>query len=435
MKEKIFCTYCGESLDKDTNFCSECGKEVVKKEQPKKRGYKKKAEEIPVVEVAPVVEENKEIISEETLTREEQLEDELILKKREINKIKRGRFISPIISCLITLLICFAVFSLFYEYYLKNMVIETTKREVTITDKGISEAVEKVYDSVVVVESYYKNKLYSTGTGFVYHTKDDKAYILTNHHVIDNSDEVKVVFTNNEKEKVVVLGSDKYSDVAVLSVDKDKIISVAEIGSSEKLKVGDTAFAVGAPLDSSTYAWTVTRGIISGKDREVATQQNVMKVLQTDTAINSGNSGGPLCNSNGEVIGITNMKLASSSIEGMGFAIPIETAIKNAENLMEGKEVERPYLGVEIGQASKSYYGEDTYVYINKVEEDGSADKAGLKAGDIILEVNDVEVDTIVHFQYELYKYKIGDKIKITIERNGEEKTLVVKLGTKNKEA
>jgi hypothetical protein len=225
------------------------------------------------------------------------------------------------------------------------------------------------------------------------------------------------------------------NNAEILSIDKDKIISVAELGSSEELKVGDTAFAVGAPLDSSTYAWTVTRGIISGKDREVATQQNVMKVLQTDTAINSGNSGGPLCNSNGEVIGITNMKLASSSIEGMGFAIPIETAIKNAENLMEGKEVERPYLGVEIGQASKSYYGEDTYVYINKVEEDGSADKAGLKAGDIILEVNDVEVDTIVHFQYELYKYKIGDKIKITIERNGEEKTLVVKLGTKNKEA
>ena len=430
MKDKIFCTYCGESLDKDTNFCSECGKEVVK-EQPKKRGRKKKVVEPVVetqpVEVAPVV--------EETLTREEQLEDELVLKAREINKIKRGRFLSPIISSVITLLICFAAFSLFYEYYLKNMVIETTKREVTVTDKGISEAVEKVYDSVVVVESYYKNKLYSTGTGFVYKTKDDKAYILTNHHVIEGADEVKVVFTNNKTEKVEVLGSDKYSDVAVLGIDKEHIISIAEIGSSEELKVGDTSFAVGAPLDSSTYAWTVTRGIISGKDRVVETSSNVMKVLQTDTAINSGNSGGPLCNSNGQVIGITNMKLAASSIEGMGFAIPIETAIQVAETLMEGKEVERPYLGVEIGEARPSYYSDEVYVYVNKVEEDSPADKGGLKKDDIIKKVNDAEINSIAYFQHELYKYDIGEKIKITVERDGEEITLVIKLGTKNKEA
>ena len=243
------------------------------------------------------------------------------------------------------------------------------------------------------------------------------------------------VFTNDKKETVTVLGSDAYSDVAVLSVDKENIISIAELGSSEDLKVGDTAFAVGAPLDSSTYAWTVTRGIISGKDRVVETSENVMKVLQTDTAINSGNSGGPLCNSNGEVIGITNMKLASSSIEGMGFAIPIETAIKMANQLMEGKDIERPYIGVSIGLARESYYSEETYVYINKVEKNSPAEKAGLKAGDIILKVNDVETPSIVKFQHELYKYEIGEKVKITIERDGDEQTLVVKLGTKNKEA
>ena len=207
------------------------------------------------------------------------------------------------------------------------------------------------------------------------------------------------------------------------------------MGSSEDLKVGDTAFAVGAPLDSSTYAWTVTRGVISGKNRTVATSSTIMEVLQTDTAINSGNSGGPLCNSNGEVIGVTNMKLASSSIEGMGFAIPIETAIKNADTLIDGKEISRPYIGVRIGEGRKTYYSTETYVYIDSVEEDGAADKAGLKAGDIILKVNDVEVDSIVYFQHELYKYKIGEKIKITVERNGEEKTLVLKLGTKGKDA
>ena len=436
MKDKMFCTHCGEEIEQDSNFCQECGQEILKKEEPpKKRGRTKKVEET-------VIEEQKENevveikrINDDDLKKQEQLEEELFLKERELKKAKRGRFLRPILSSVITFILCLAAFGCFYEYYLKNLVIETTKKEVTVTDKGISEAVEKVYDSVVVVECYYKNKLYSTGTGFVYKTSDDKAYILTNHHVIENGDDVKVVFTNNEKETVTVVGSDAYSDVAVLSIDKEKIISVAELGSSENLKVGDTAFAVGAPLDSSTYAWTVTRGIISGKDRVVETSSNVMKVLQTDTAINSGNSGGPLCNSNGEVIGITNMKLASSSIEGMGFAIPIETAIKMAKELMDGKEIKRPYIGVSIGLARESYYSEETYVYIDSVEKKSPAEKAGLKAGDIILKVNDVEITTLVQFQYELYKNDIGDKVKITIDRDGDEKTLVVTLGSKNKEA
>ncbi len=431
MKDKLFCIRCGEPLESDDNFCPECGIKIEKEEPLKKRGRKKK-EEV-VIEEPP--KEEKVIELPKVDKRTEELEDELYLKEKELKKIKRGRFLSPIISCVITFIICLTAFGFFYEYYLKNLVIETTKREVTVTDKGISEAVDKVYDSVVVVESYYKNKLYSTGTGFVYKTKDDKAYILTNHHVIEQSDEVKVVFTNNNKETVKVLGSDAYSDIAVLSVDKDDIIAIAELGSSEELKVGDTAFAVGAPLDSSTYAWTVTRGVISGKNRVVETSSTIMEVLQTDTAINSGNSGGPLCNSNGEVIGITNMKLASSSIEGMGFAIPIETAIEHAETLMEGKDIERPYIGVEIGEGRESYYSENTFVYINKVEKDSPAAKAGLKAGDIILKVEDVEVSTIVYFQHELYKYEIGETIKITVDRDGEEKTLVLTLGTKNKEA
>ena len=430
MNNKKICPNCGQELEEKYKFCYECGTQIPEIEQPKKRGRKKKV-------VEPVIEEiiEKKEILEPTLTKEEQLEDELIIKERELKTAKRGRFLRPIISCVITFILCLTAFGFFYEYYLKNLVIETTKREVTVTDKGISEAVDKVYDSVVVVESYSKNKLYSTGTGFVYKTKDDKAYILTNHHVIEGADEVKVVFTNNKTEKVEVLGSDKYSDVAVLGIDKEHIISIAEIGSSEELKVGDTSFAVGAPLDSSTYAWTVTRGIISGKDRVVETSSNVMKVLQTDTAINSGNSGGPLCNSNGQVIGITNMKLAASSIEGMGFAIPIETAIQVAETLMEGKEVERPYLGVEIGEARPSYYSDEVYVYVNKVEEDSPADKGGLKKDDIIKKVNDAEINSIAYFQHELYKYDIGEKIKITVERDGEEITLVIKLGTKNKEA
>ena len=198
------------------------------------------------------------------------------------------------------------------------------------------------------------------------------------------------------------------------------------------MRVGDTTFAVGAPIDSSVYSWTVTRGILSGKERlvEVSTGNTstyVMEVLQTDTAINSGNSGGPLCNSNGEVIGITNMKIASSSIEGMGFAIPIDTAISYADSIISGKSIVRPYLGVSIYDAS-SYFNTETGVYIEYVESGSSAAKAGLQKGDKILKIDDTEITSTSYFKYQLYKYNIGDKITITIERNGKEKQITVTL-------
>lgn len=328
------------------------------------------------------------------------------------------------------------MFGGFYELYLKHLVVETTKtiKDVTVTDTGIADAVEKVYDSVVTVKNYARNQLYSTGSGFVFKIDDKYGYILTNYHVINGGNEVSVVFTNNKEEKVTVVGYDEYSDIAVLAVDKSLVLSTAQIGSSNDMRIGDTTFAVGTPVDSSVYSWSVTRGILSGKNRMVQVDNYVMSVLQTDTAINSGNSGGPLCNSNGEVIGITNMKLASSQIEGMGFAIPIEDAVTNAETIISGKKISRPYLGVSIYD-SNNYFNNNTGVYVESVEKNGPADKAGIKSGDKILKVNDVDIANTSYFRYQLYKYNIGDKIKITIERNGSEKTLTVTLtgsGEKN---
>ncbi len=351
--------------------------------------------------------------------------------------IKKSLFDSKcFVSSVITFIVCLCFFGLFYNFYLKNLVVETTKtiKDVTVTDSGIADAVEKVYDSVVTVKNYVRNQLYSTGSGFVFKTDDKYSYILTNYHVINGGNEVSVVFTNNKEESVNVVGYDEYSDIAVLSVDKSLILSTAQIGSSIDTRIGDTTFAVGTPVDSSVYSWSVTRGILSGKDRMVQVDNYVMRVLQTDTAINSGNSGGPLCNSNGEVIGITNMKLASSQIEGMGFAIPIEDAIKNAETIISGKKINRPYLGVSIYD-SNNYFNNDSGVYIESVEKNGAADKAGLKSGDKILKINDTEISNTSYFRYQLYKYNIGDKIKITILRNGSEKTLTVTLtgsGEKN---
>lgn len=329
----------------------------------------------------------------------------------------------------VTFLICLCLFGAFYEFYLKNLKVETIKtvKDVTVTDTGIADAVEKVYDSVVTVKNYSRGQLYSTGSGFVFKTDDKFGYILTNYHVISGGSEVSVVFTNNKEEKVTVVGYDEYSDIAVLSIDKSNILATAQLGSSESLRIGDTTFAVGTPVDSSVYSWSVTRGILSGKNRMVQVDNYVMSVLQTDTAINSGNSGGPLCNANGEVIGITNMKLASSQIEGMGFAIPIDDAVKNAESLISGKKINRPYLGVSIYD-NNNYFSNDTGVYVESVEHGGAADKAGIKKGDKIIKIEDTEITNTSYFRYQLYKYNIGDKIKITVKRDGKEKTFTVTL-------
>ena len=385
----------------------------------------------------PKVVEEKEEIKEEKKEREEIKPSKVEETNKEsfVNKLDNflTRYKQIIFSSLITLILCLLLGGIFYNYYLKNLVIKTTKieSEVTVTDTGIADAVEKVYNAVVVVETYLNDRAYSTGTGFVFKTDDKYGYILTNYHVIDKTNSVKVTFTNKETVEAKIVGSDEYSDIAVLAVDKKNVIQVAQIAKSEDMRLGDTTFAVGAPVDSSVYSWSVTRGILSGKDRLVEEENGIMKVLQTDTAINEGNSGGPLCNSNGEVIGITNMKIASSSIEGMGFAIPIDDAIKYANSIIDGKKISRPYLGVSIYDAN-SFFNPKKGVFIESVEENSAADKAGFKSGDKIIKVNDVEVSNTSYFRYELYKYNIGDKIKITVERDGKEKDFNVTLTSSN---
>lgn len=358
-------------------------------------------------------------------------------EKVNINKKNYKYMISnkaknTIITILLTFICCLLIFGIFYKVYLKDLVVEKTKiqKDVTVTDSGIADAVDKVYDSVVVIENYINDRVGSSGTGFVFKTDDKYGYILTNYHVIDNSKKIVVTFTNNKKIEASLVGIDEYSDIAVLKVDKSDVISVAQIGNADSLRVGDTTFTVGAPLDSSVYSWTVTRGILSGKNRLVEVAINntnsVMEVLQTDAAINSGNSGGPLCNSNGEVVGITNMKIASSSIEGMGFAIPIDTAIKTANDLIEGKTVSRPYLGVSVYETNSSV------IYIEYVQRGSAADKAGIEKGDKILKIDNESISSTAQFRYQLYKYNVGDKITLTIERNEKEKKLNVTLSSAN---
>ena len=348
-----------------------------------------------------------------------------------------------------------ALYGIFY--FFPNVIGETVtkvEKDVTVTDEGIADAVEKVYDSVVVVNTYIKGELYSSGTGFVYKTEDGTAYILTNNHVIDSADQVYVKFTNETVVEAKIVGSDVYSDIAVLSVDEDYIISVAEIGSSEDARLGDTVFAIGAPIGSA-YSWSVTRGIVSGKDRLVEVELTsgntktpmIVNTLQTDAAINSGNSGGPLANANGEVIGITSIKLAgstttSSTIEGMGFAIPIETAVEYAEQLVSGNEVTRPYLGIYMLNVTdvytsfqyRNYYDivseadVTTGVIVTDFENNSPAKEAGLEVGDIIIKVDGNDTPSAAYVRYYLYKHSVGEEMTLTIIRDGKERDIKVML-------
>ena len=319
---------------------------------------------------------------------------------------------------------------------LSQTVVNKLEKEVTVTDNGIADAVEKLYDAVVVVESYQNGTMVSSGSGFVYKTEGEKSYILTNNHVISGASEVKVKFTNNRTETVKVVGSDEYSDIGVLSIDKDKAADT---------RLGDTAFVIGTPL-ASEYSWTVARGIISGKDRLVEVNASnssvaswVMNVMQTDAAINSGNSGGPIANANGEVIGITNMKLVSSGVEGMGFAIPIEDAISIAESLIKGGKIERPMLGVGTLDVSNTdalirEYGISLSKNITEgavvgyVQKGSPADKAGLEKGDVITKFGDYDIKGSSFLKYYLYKYNVGDKVEITFVRGTKTETKTITL-------
>lgn len=322
------------------------------------------------------------------------------------------------------------------------------ENKITINEKGISDAVDKIYDAVVLVENYKNDKVYSTGTGFVYKVDNKYGYILTNYHVINGNTSINILLSDDTKVEAKYLGGDEYIDVAILAIDKDKVLGVAEIGNSTTTKLGDTLFTVGTPVDYE-YRGTVTRGILSGKDRLVSVSSSssnssdsfVMKVLQTDAAINPGNSGGPLVNSNGEVIGINSLKLAKEEIEGMGFAIPIEDVMVHIETFENGEKIKRPVLGISMINVGEKYALYQAGINVDtKITEgvvvvsvvDNSSVDGTLKAGDVITKINDEEVSNVAYLRYELFKHTIGDKIKITFIRNGNTQTKEVTLRGNN---
>lgn len=321
----------------------------------------------------------------------------------------------------------------------------------TIDENSISSSVDKVYDATVTVITYSGENQVSSGTGFVYKEEGKTAYIMTNNHVVSSGNAAKIIFSDGSEAETKILGGDTYADIAILTTESKNIKQVATLGSTKEIKVGDTTFAVGAPL-GDTYSGTVTKGILSGKERLVevslggTSSDYYMKVLQTDAALNPGNSGGPLCNINGEVIGVTSLKLTQQqtsltttySVEGMGFAIPIEDALNYANIIEKGEAVKRPYIGISMIDITDSYYlwqagivlpeGIKKGVAILEVVGDSPASKAGLQKGDIITKLEKEEIDSVAELRYELYKHNPGETITITINRGGKEKEVPINL-------
>ena len=352
----------------------------------------------------------------------------------------RRKILKYFLAYLFVIFSSIAAVFLYLMYFPAESKLITEKKTVNqtkIIEKAINDAINKVYDSVVTIESYKSNQNIGSGTGFVYKKNGKTAYILTNHHVIQNADKIEVILSDNEVLEVKLLGSDEYTDLAVLSIDSSKIKTVATLGNSDDITLGESVFTVGSPMGSD-YSGSITKGIISGKDRTVENDDVVTKVIQTDAAINPGNSGGPLVNLAGEVIGITSMKLAEEEIEGMGFAIPINEAKTYVEYLEKGEEIKRPMIGVSLINVSDRYsqfrYGISidrnitSGVILADVYKNSSAEKAGLKKGDIVIKFDDHDISSVSKFRYYLYQYKIGDKIKVSYIRDGKQSEATMTL-------
>lgn len=331
----------------------------------------------------------------------------------------------------------------------ETLTCKSCNETVIVENGSLSAAVEKAYDSVVMIRNYNNNKVSSTGSGFIYKTDKEYAYIMTNHHVIDGGNKWTVILSNDDEIEGTVLGSDEYLDLAVVRVKKGDNMPVIVMGDTTQSKLGDIVFTIGAPVGYE-YRGTVTNGIISGLNRlvEVSVKNNnaddfVMEVIQTNAAVNPGNSGGPLLNAKGEVIGVISMKLVEDSIEGMGFAIPIDYAMSHVDILESGKKIDRPLLGISMlnvegtsGWALRQYgitlpEDVDSGVVVIEISKDSGASKSDLKPGDVIVKLNDEEVTNSAYLKYLLYKYNIGDTVKITYYRNNKFLTTNIKL-TKN---
>ena len=323
----------------------------------------------------------------------------------------------------------------------------------TIAKNAMPSIVSITNMSVQEVQSFFggtqQQESTSVGSGIIIGQTDSELLILTNNHVVEDNEKLTVSFVDNESVEANVKGTDSTKDLAVVAVKisdvKDSTmdeIAVATMGDSSKLEVGEQVVAIGNALG---YGQSVTSGIVSATERTLDGYEGGT-LIQTDAAINPGNSGGALLNSNGEVIGINTAKVATDSVEGMGYAIPISDASDTIQNLMNQEtktkvsEAEQGYLGiqgVDVSDESAKMYNMPTGVYISDVVKNGGAQQAGLTKGSVITGLEGTTISDMNSLKEQLQYYRVGDKVKVTVQvpgNNGEytEKTVEVTLGSKS---
>ena len=376
-------------------------------------------------------------------------------------------FVSGIMGCALVIGTCFGVPSIKE----KLTGSDTSSKATVQTSSGTTSnlislsnysntavfAANKILPSIVGIEVSYtatSNSLFgfgtpqtstatATGSGIII---SEDGYILTNNHVVDTSSSnssysyydisdatsVKVKLNSSTygddatyDAKIVV--KDSQTDLAVLKIDKTDL-TAAEFGDSDQAIVGEFVMAVGSPLGLDT---TVTQGIISAVNREVESDGTKYTCIQTDAAINSGNSGGALVNSEGKVIGINTLKLSGSGVEGIGFAIPINSTLDVTSQLIDHNKVLRPYIGISginLDESTAKKYNLTVGVYVKTVQNFSPAEKAGLQSGDVIVKADDKDITTMDELNEIKNSHKIGDTMKLKINRSGEEKEITITL-------
>ena len=376
-------------------------------------------------------------------------------------------FVSGIMGCALVIGTCFGVPSIKE----KLTGSDTSSKATVQTSSGTTSnlislsnysntavfAANKILPSIVGIEVSYtatSNSLFgfgtpqtstatATGSGIII---SEDGYILTNNHVVDTSSSnssysyydisdatsVKVklnssTYGDDATYDAKIVGKDSQTDLAVLKIDKTDL-TAAEFGDSDQAIVGEFVMAVGSPLGLDT---TVTQGIISAVNREVESDGTKYTCIQTDAAINSGNSGGALVNSEGKVIGINTLKLSGSGVEGIGFAIPINSTLDVTSQLIDHNKVLRPYIGISginLDESTAKKYNLTVGVYVKTVQNFSPAEKAGLQSGDVIVKADDKDITTMDELNEIKNSHKIGDTMKLKINRTGEEKEITTPL-------
>jgi 2-alkenal reductase len=313
----------------------------------------------------------------------------------------------------------------------------------TDVETSVTQSVQKVGPAVVTVVGTIPGQVTIfgptgdqtvSGTGF-FITND--GYIITNNHVVEGTQEVEIVLSDGTQQTASLVGSDRYSDIAVLKTN-GSVPSVAALGNSDALDPGESVIAIGSPLGD--FKNTVTVGVVSATGRSIDTGQGyaIENLIQTDAAINQGNSGGPLVNLAGEVIGVNTLVVRQSPTgsvaEGLGFAIPISTAEAIAQQIIEKGYFARPYMGVSFQPISPEIAARydlpaEWGAFITNVEPGSPASEAGLEEGDIITRVGDITIDETHSYVNALFTYQPGDQIPLTVVRDGVEIQLQITLG------